>query len=454
MRQVSGSRVLVEGLEERLLQAATVLSVAEVSAADGIQLRVRGTPDADSVQISQSGQDLTVTDSNTGWSQTYSGPFNSIQVRVGKGFDRVVLDPSVALPATLYGGNGADTLVGGSGDTTFYGGYGQNNLIGGTSDDAFVLVGNNKPDTITGGGGQDSFWLDNRQDQIVTDLTADQVVKGVVHRISNFYDYNQTSNAASVTDVPVDSPSSLPDPTLTSTTFHYSNFADHPLFSDAGPSASDVRQGYLGDCYYLATLSSIAKADPGLIRQSVVGLGDGTYAVHFARGGNDVYVRVDADLPTWSSGAMAYAGQGAQGSLWVAIMEKAYAFFRRNLGTYASLEGGWMNEVYSALGATSSTIAKADDGPALLQQIKDLLDLNRSVTFGVLNAPAGSPLISYHAYMVDSVGVDAQGNPTTLTLRNPWGFDGAGFDGADDGYVTVTAEQALGAFWSVMSAAV
>ena len=54
-----------------------------------------------------------------------------------------------------------------------------------------------------------------------------------------------------------------------------------------------------------------------------------------------------------------------------------------------------------------------------------------------------APLIGYHAYTAVSVGYDAAGAPSTLVLFNPWGVDGAGSDGFDDGYVTVTGAQAL-----------
>ena len=45
--------------------------------------------------------------------------------------------------------------------------------------------------------------------------------------------------------------------------------------------------------------------------------------------------------------------------------------------------------------------------------------------------------------------------PTSVTLRNPWGYDGAGSDSnTSDGYVTVSLEQANTNFSSVMSAVV
>jgi hypothetical protein len=52
------------------------------------------------------------------------------------------------------------------------------------------------------------------------------------------------------------------------------------------------------------------------------------------------------------------------------------------------------------------------------------------------------PVISNHAYMVESVGTNASGNPVSITLRNPWGIDGFGSGPASqDGYVTLTVGQ-------------
>ena len=64
------------------------------------------------------------------------------------------------------------------------------------------------------------------------------------------------------------------------------------------------------------------------------------------------------------------------------------------------------------------------------------------------------PLIGFHAYTVEAVNYDSAGVATSLRLRNPWGVDGAGSDGANDGYVTVTAAQALSCFLGFTSASV
>ena len=119
------------------------------------------------------------------------------------------------------------------------------------------------------------------------------------------------------------------------------DFSDKPLFASSGPNADDVFQGSTGDCYMMARLSAIADANPEFIRKMVVDLGDGTYAVRFYRNGQPEYVRVDADL-YWDpvSGKPIYAKLGRQESIWVPIVEKAYAFWRYQQGSYESISGG------------------------------------------------------------------------------------------------------------------
>ena len=247
----------------------------------------------------------------------------------------------------------------------------------------------------------------------------------------------------------------LPDPVVTKAASGYQNFADHPLFADAGPSPDDINQGQVGDCYFLSVLASVAKVDPALIERTVTSLGDGTYAVKFSHNGGAVTVRVDADLPTNGYGGLAYANFGQQGSIWVAIVEKAYAFFRKGAGTYASLDTGWMDESYTALGVSSRNTYSASSGAALLGLIDGQLSAGKSVTFAIGTPPANSGLVGSHAYEVDSVVRDASGAITGLVLRNPWGIDGyACHDGKNDGYVTLTPKQAFDGFIGFTSAAV
>ena len=133
------------------------------------------------------------------------------------------------------------------------------------------------------------------------------------------------------------------EPTLTSAATGYANFTSYSLFS-GNPTHTDIRQGAAGDCYFLSSLAAIADTNSNDINQAVTSLGDGTYAVRYYNNGSPVYVRVDGYLPINGNG-LTYAGLGLTNSIWVPIMEKAYAYFREGLNSYDSIYGGWMSGV-------------------------------------------------------------------------------------------------------------
>jgi hypothetical protein len=235
----------------------------------------------------------------------------------------------------------------------------------------------------------------------------------------------------------------LVDPATTEKDIKYKSFAGDPLFGPAGPTIDDVTQGYVGDCFFLSTLSSIVKTDPALIRNDVVANGNGTFSVKFA-GKTET---VNADLPVWPDGQPAYAGLGAGHSLWVAITEKAYAIYRSgSTATYKSINGGWMGQAFAAFGLKSDSTFTEVDTKALANSIAADLAAGDFVTFGTKSSvQTGSPFVAAHAYEVDSVTA-VNGVVTTITLRNPWGSHTG-----DDGYMTVTPFDAMSAFGGIVT---
>jgi len=443
----------VEALEARTMLAAAPVVVTEVAFNGGMQLQVAGSAANDQIRVLRTAAGLVVT-SGGQVVGTYAGEYRSIRVAGGAGNDKITVEASVTTPAILYGDAGRDMLTGGSGNDRIYGGLDGDTLNGGAGHDVLVTVGGAASDRVAGGAGTDSFWTDTGTAEVISDATAAEVAAGNVHRVGSFFNYRYTVGATSRTAVMSKDllGQDLVDPTVGDDEVSYQSFRGSDLFADKGPAAGDVEQGYVGDCYFLATLSAVAKTNANAIKQSVVDLGDGTYAVQFFRAGEPVYVRVDGDLPVWTgTNSLAYANTGAQGSLWAAVMEKAYAIFRRNQCSYESTEAGWMDEVFAALNKRSAAVWSTTSGDALLSKIKALLVAGKAVTFGVTEAVGEAPVIGYHAYTVDSVRVGADGK-LTLRLRNPWATDGAGSDGADDGYVTLTAVQAKANLGGLISA--
>jgi hypothetical protein len=393
-------------------------------------LQITGSTGNDLISLSQSAQTYTLR--NGDWSATVTGAYTGLMINGNGGSDSISLDSSVTTSATLRGGAGDDTLVGGGGNDSLFAGAGTNSLTGGMGNDTFVTLGS-AADVLWGGGGFDSFWLDNSSSEIVSDLAVDESAGGALHRVGGFLGFNTGSSIVPVSTSLLGQ--NLADP-VSSASYTYRNFATDPLFGPSGPAENDVVQGQAGDCWFLATLSSVAKIDPNRIRQSIVDLGDGTYAVQFGTT-TKTFVRVDADLAGASWG-LGYAKLGAGNSLWVALMEKALVSYRYTYSAakYTNIDGGWMSEAYAALGVNSSSIF-ASSATDWFNQISSALSAGQSVTFATLTSTQGN-LVGSHAYTIDHVGYDASGN-AYLVLRNPWGMDGySTTDGVNDGYVTVS----------------
>ena len=453
LRDMMCSRPGFESLEPRQMLASTPLTIETVFTPGGLQLQVASGNKSDSISVAPADGGLKV--SNGTWSTTVSGNFTSIRIQGGRGNDNISVDPTITIPVSVWGGLGDDTITGGGGNDALSGQLGTDVLVGGAGDDLLVTVGDSRNDRLTGGDGFDSFWCDDADGEQITDLSGQEMIEGAAQRVGRFFGFTKMKRGAeraarAGTDLLGED---LPDPGVDDASVTFRNFSSRPLFASDGPSQDDIAQGAVGDCWYLSTLAATAKIDPTAIRRAVIELGDGSYAVRFAdAGGNPVYVRVDGDLPVTSWGAMQYAGLGHEGSIWAPIMEKAFACFRYGgLASYADLDGGWMDEAFGALGFTTHAIWRSDDANDLLDQISAELADGKAVTVAIFEPSRGSPLIGSHAYTIESVETDAQGQ-RTLVLRNPWGIDGVGNDGNDDGYVRVTATQIYQSYWGVISA--
>ena len=438
----------IQPLEARqFMTVVPTLVVTQVAAGTGTQLKIQGTTANDEIHVTQSGNAFTVT-SAKGFNQTFTGTFNSLKIKGDAGNDKIIVDASVTLPVYVYGDAGNDTLGGGSCDDFLYGGAGNDSLIGNAGRDNLIDVGGGSADTLVGGTGEDFFWLDSNTTEKITDADSYENATSV-DRIAAFETEKFVTGATKSVAVSKElSGQRIRDPDLSSTSFAYKAFSNIPLFSSSGPSRNDVAQGQIGDCFYLSTLAATAGTKPDAIRDSITDLGDGTYAVRFKTStGLSKFYRVDNDLPVYkNSSTLAYARLGAESSVWVAVAEKAYAHFRRSQSTYNSINGGWMGEAFTTLGLNSQSSLwknQATSGDDYLNWVQQQLDAGYTVTMGVINPPGQLNLIGGHAYTV--VGVQTNDDGTrSLIVRNPWGVDGyRTTDGAQDGYVTLSAADAF-----------
>jgi Ca2+-binding RTX toxin-like protein len=179
---------LVETLETRRLLSAAI------QIHDGT-LIVRGTPQADVIVVRSLGP-IPVNAVNAvppmlvtinGRQRTIElGKIRRVRVEAGAGDDLVtmthnniadaVLDVEQRLPATIFGGDGNDTLIGGDAADYISGGAGKDSITGWTGND--TLEGDGNSDVLDGDSGKDLLRGGNGNDQIVTDDAGDSVSGG------------------------------------------------------------------------------------------------------------------------------------------------------------------------------------------------------------------------------------------------------------------------------------
>ena len=352
-----------------------------------------------------------------------------------------------------YGDAGNDVVHGGNGEDHVYGGAGDDDLVGDAGDDVLVSIGGGQNDENTGGDGLYSVGLEAEASELDHNDFWSALFEGAAgthHRVGGFQQV--TNGSATQTPSRELNGQNLIDP-ATKGGLGYQNFSDRPLFGHLGPHRDDIDQGALADCYFLAGLSAVAKTNATRIHESVVDLGDGTYAVQFMRSGNAEFFRVDGDLPAPNGGNPSYQNLGHDDALWAAVMEKAFCYRRSGAGTYASIEYGGA-DAFDVMGLSHSNVM-AGNAIDTLRNIKAALDDHKAVIVGTKNSvPAGCPCVGNHMYSVHSVSLTTVNflgleivTGGTIVVRNPWHVDGGGNnDGVNDGYVTLDASQFFSGF--------
>ena len=216
------------------------------------------------------------------------------------------------------------------------------------------------------------------------------------------------------------------------TTYAY-KFASGALFQN-GISYQDIKQGYVGDCYFLAGLAETVLKSPSTIQSMFIDNGDNTFTVKFIRNGVADYVTVDRYLPSTSWNTFAYANNGnmldsTANELWVALAEKAYAQLNEsgwigqdNTNSYQGINGGWDGTVFQQLTGRATQYSGSLDFTAMVNaaQSGNLL--------GVSSKPEGfvaSNVVPNHAYVVTGYNSATQ----KFTLFNPWGVNNTVKDG-------------------------
>ena len=118
-------------------------------------------------------------------------------------------------------------------------------------------------------------------------------------------------------------------------------YAGKSLFGTTGIRPADIRQGSIGNCWFMAAASAIAEY-PGRMEKVFLNnvneiSSKGIYAVNFFTLGVPHTIIIDDYLPLKEDGSTIYAMVGADGAIWGPILEKAFAKFH---GNYQHIIGG------------------------------------------------------------------------------------------------------------------
>ncbi|XP_030848278.1 calpain-A [Strongylocentrotus purpuratus] len=207
---------------------------------------------------------------------------------------------------------------------------------------------------------------------------------------------------------------------------------DNPRLVVDGFSRQDVVQGNLGDCWFLASLSAIAKM-PALIQkiipsdQSFTDGYSGMFRFRFWRFGRWITVVIDDRLPVSHQGRRVFASSSDPNEFWPSLVEKAYAKLH---GSYSGLSGGMAADAFVDLTGG-------------LAEVYDLTSENPDDVYGILyrgtrsgafmccsrkgnwraNETNNLGIVTGHSYALNRVqtGVLKDGSKIRLVkVRNPW----------------------------------
>nr|XP_023967323.1 calpain-12 [Chrysemys picta bellii] len=206
-----------------------------------------------------------------------------------------------------------------------------------------------------------------------------------------------------------------------------------PKFIDEDMSRTDVKQGKLGNCWFLAAAASLTLY-PQLM-QRVVPRGQsfapedyaGIFHFQFWQYGQWVDVVVDDRLPV-KYGKLVFVSSCQSDEFWMPLLEKAYAKLN---GSYEAMNGGYMNEAFvDFTGGIGETYELKMPNPELFKIIRaalrkrSLMGAHIKVTRQEdMEGHTAEGLVKGHAYSITAFRkLDHRGKKLKLLrLRNPWG---------------------------------
>ena len=199
------------------------------------------------------------------------------------------------------------------------------------------------------------------------------------------------------------------------------------------PSSFDIKQGELGDCWFLSGLA-IIQDHPELLKRIIITkeyCPQGCYQVRLCKNGEWQTVILDDLFPCDQNGYLIYS-QANRKQLWVPLIEKAMAKLN---GSYESLIAGQTVEGLSALTGYPCDCIRLEPSSSNEEEIDLEMIWARMLSMKeagyALGASCGKTVITddkifkdkgllpRHAYSVLAVK-EVNGN-RLIQLRNPWG---------------------------------
>lgn len=216
--------------------------------------------------------------------------------------------------------------------------------------------------------------------------------------------------------------------------------ASGDLFKN-GINYTDIKQGDISNCYFLASLAATAKQQPSRITNMFMNNGDGTYTVKLHNSANQVhYVTVNTWLPVNSENKLVFASKGSlitdsQNELWVALAEKAHVQMNEsgtigqdNTNSYNGIGdpetpgSGVNNGGYAGLvHATGLVVNSGNISTLNSAMLKNSITNGQMVTMISYGEQSDSNVVANHAYAL--VGYNTKTDK--FRIYNPHGSGGS-----------------------------